>query len=240
MHEFQTFTYLDLQKTGSTFISKLLKEFSTEKEVWFRKHSPVGPRYDPGKFYFISVRAPLAQYLSLYSYGCGGNGGLFHRMRRAGFGYLYTSSLEGFREWLRFVLQPENGHYLERQYGRDKDTRELVGYQSYRYLKLAISNRRLLGTCKTQDDLRDIYRQHGIAKFAIRHEHFNADLEELVTKHLRDAIPNTEAALKFIGDGLRLRKSVRVDELEGGEPLTKQQLRKLQKREWLLHELFGY
>ena len=65
MHEFETFVYLDTQKTGSSFISYVLRRHSSEKEVLHSKHQPVGERYDPNKFYFISVRDPFDQYISL-------------------------------------------------------------------------------------------------------------------------------------------------------------------------------
>ena len=55
MHEFETFAYLDVQKTGSTFISVLSSPCS-EKEIRRSKHGQVGDRYDPKKFYFISAR----------------------------------------------------------------------------------------------------------------------------------------------------------------------------------------
>ena len=58
MQEFQSFVYLDLQKTGSTFIADLLQRHCKELQVRFSKHSRVGQGYDGNKFYFISVRNP--------------------------------------------------------------------------------------------------------------------------------------------------------------------------------------
>src|SRR4051794_30078537 len=241
MHEFETFAYLDLQKTGSTFISDLLKRYSTEKEVLFSKHSRVGQQYDSDKFYFISVRDPMSQYLSLYSYGCSGSGGLYKRIRNAGFEQLYNSSWSGFRRWLNFVLLPRNATFLDRAYGNEKSVHELLGYQSYRYIKLAMRGRfEKLSQCKSRDDIRKLYKKYAIVDFTIRMEHLEEDLRELVTTHLNHAISNMDDALRHISGGQRLRSSDRVDRFEEGKSLSERQTLRLQEREWLLHELFGY
>ena len=241
MHEFETFAYLDLQKTGSTFISNLLQRYSTEKELAFNKHSRVGQQYDPDKLYFISVRDPLSQYLSLYSYGCGGSGGLYKRIRNAGFEQLYNSSWSGFRRWLNFVLQPRNATFLDRAYGKDKNVHELLGYQSYRYIKLAMRGRfEKLAQCKSRDDIRKLYKKYGIVDFTIRMERLEEDLRELLTRYLRHAISDMNGALRHISEGDRLRTSDRVDRFEQGKALTDRQMKRLQEREWLMHELFGY
>ena len=117
MHEFETFMYLDVQKTGSTFISNLLAEFSSEEVQKYRKHGRVEVRYDPKKFYFITVRNPFDQYVSLYSHGCAGMGGLARRLRKRGRGDLYDSTWEGFRHWLKFILKPEISPLLDDEYG---------------------------------------------------------------------------------------------------------------------------
>lgn len=100
MHEFETFTFLDVQKTGSTFVSHFLSEFCTEEVMKYKKHKRVEDSYDPNKFYFITVRNPLDQYISLYSHGCAGMGGLARRLRKRGHGGLYDSTWDGFRRWL--------------------------------------------------------------------------------------------------------------------------------------------
>ena len=59
MIEFESFVYLDVPKTWSSFIASVLKKFCTKK--WIRKivHAGVGDNWNPAKRHFISVRAPL-------------------------------------------------------------------------------------------------------------------------------------------------------------------------------------
>src|ERR1051325_4742563 len=159
MHEFQTFVYLDVQKTGSTFISFLFQKYCAEKQVYFQKHGRVGDRHDPSKFYFISVRDPFDQYMSLYAHGCSGNGGLYNKMRRKGLDDLYDSSLFGFRKWLRFVLDPENARSLDAGFGEgERAPSTLVGFQTYRYLELSLADPiKTLASCSTRVHVRKAY-----------------------------------------------------------------------------------
>jgi len=69
MHEFPNFVYLDVEKTGSTFIMTLLDEFISAPVVRREHHMPMEADCDRSKRYFISVRDPLDAYISLYSYG---------------------------------------------------------------------------------------------------------------------------------------------------------------------------
>ncbi len=75
MHEFETFVYLDMQKTGSTFIVRLLRQFSGQQELCSKMHEPVGKFYDPSKFYFSSIRDPLnSTFLCIHSAAKAGAG----------------------------------------------------------------------------------------------------------------------------------------------------------------------
>jgi hypothetical protein len=241
MLEFETFAYLDVQKTGSTFISYFLQKFSKEKEVSYRQHRNAGDAYDPGKFYFISIRDPLDQYLSLYSFGCGGDGALRKKLRRRGLDDLYDSTWKGFRRWLRFALAPENADVFSAEYGEGKNLSDLIGFQTYRFLELAFSNPiEVLGSCHTRDDIREAYRQHNISKYTIRNETLNDNLGELLSRHLRNSITDLDEAREFLSAGHRLNTSDRFDKFQHDSSLPPKLEQSLHEREWLLHELFGY
>jgi hypothetical protein len=243
MHEFETFTFLDVQKTGSTFVSHFLTEFCTEEVLKYKKHKRVEERYDPNKFYFITVRNPLDQYISLYSHGCAGMGGLARRLRKRGHGDLYDSTWDGFRKWLRFVLKPGVSDMLDDEYGDDANAhvRELIGFQTYRYLELAMRTPlETLAECKTQDEVREAYKKTNIANFVIHHETFAQDLEELVTTKLRHAIRDIDGAIKHIREAPKLNTSDRIDAFETDPTLGNKLQEKLDEREWLLHEAFEY
>ena len=240
MLEFETFVYLDLQKTGSTFICHLLRTYSIEKEISFSRHDGVGSQFHPEKFHFISIRNPLDQYLSLYAYGCRGKGSLFARLQKRGQGHLYDSSWSAFERWLEFVLDSENAILLDGQYGRLSALPGLVGFQTYRFLELAILNpATCLNACRTEDDVRRIFASESLIKFVIRHERFDADMEELLRGPIRGAISDLEGALVFLASGRKMNAS-RGERIcpDNGSPSRIGRL--LQSREWLLQELFGY
>jgi sulfotransferase famil protein len=243
MHEFETFVYIDVQKTGSTFISELLERFCSEKEVRYRKHGRAQRKYDPSKFYFISVRDPLDQYLSLYSHGCGGNGGLFMRLTNLGRGDLYDSTWEGFRRWLKFVLREDNAELLDDNYGvhGNGDIRKLMGLQTYRFLEMALLDaKETLDACKTEDDVRKAYAEKKMASHLIRYETFRADLEHLITTKLRDSFKDLDGALQFVREGPKVNASERIDQFLDDPKIGPKNRKMLNQREWFMHEEFGY
>jgi hypothetical protein len=243
MHEFETFVFLDVQKTGSTFVSHFLTEFCTEEVMKYKKHKRVEERYDPKKFYFITARNPLDQYISLYSHGCAGMGGLARRLRKRGHGDLYDSTWDGFRQWLKFVLKPDVSHMLDDEYGDDANDhiRELIGFQTYRFLELALRTPlETLAECKTQDDVRTAYKETNIANYVVHHETFADDLIALITTKLKYAIRDLDGAIKHIREAPKLNTSDRIDAFEADPRLGRKIQSQLDEREWLLHELFGY
>lgn len=243
MHEFETFVYLDVQKTGSTFVSYLLTQCVTEKVLVFRKHLRVEGRYDPNKFYFITVRDPLDQYISLYSHGCKAAGGLSRRLRKRGHGNLYDSTWSGFRRWIKFVLREENAELLDDDYGSDDNAsmRELIGFQTYRFLELAMLDPvETLRKCKTKDDIRAAYKEKDIVDFTVRHEHFDEDMEQLLTTKLRYAMKDPDGAVKLLRETKRINESDRVDRFEEDPKLGHNVRLRINEREWLLRELFDY
>lgn len=243
MHEFESFAYLDVQKTGSMFISYLLDTYCTEKTLFFKKHTRVGDSYDPKKFYFVSARDPLDQYISLYSYGCSGKGGLARRVRRRGHEDLYDSTWAGFKRWLKFVLKPGAARTLDAEYGASGSgaLSSLIGFQTYRFLELAMLEPiETLSACTTKDEVRAAYKAKNIVDFTIRHAHFDADVEELLTTRLRNSISDLDAALKFLKEGQHLNVSDRIDLFESDATLGPKHEELLHEREWLLYELFDY
>lgn len=241
MHEFETFAYLDVQKTGSTFISYILTECSNEKLVRFDKHHAVDDTYDRNKFYFISVREPMDQYISLYSHGCSGGGGLSKRFRNKGHGDLYDSTWKGFRKWMKFILTPEGARLLDKQFGSDEQISQLIGFQTWRFLELAMRDPlETLQACKTRDDLRAAYKEKAIPRYSIRHENFVEDLVTLVTGDLRYAIRDPDEAVRLIREGDKVNASDRVDAFEPDPSMGAKIVDFVEDREWLLRELYGY
>jgi hypothetical protein len=243
MLEFETFVYLDVQKTGSTFVTRLLKQFCSEPEVLQHKHANVGDRYNPDKFHFITVRDPFDQYISLYSHGCGGKGGMVRRMRNQGKDHLYDSTWRGFRRWLQFVLDPGSASVLNADYCSERagDISKLIGFQTYRYLELAsVDAIEAFGSCKTRDDVREAYRTKNIVGFTVHHESFVEDLEELLTTKLRHVIKDLDGALRHVRETRKINASERIDTFELDPSISRKTEALFDEREWLLKELFGY
>jgi hypothetical protein len=243
MHEYETFAYLDVPKTGSSFISHLLSTYCREQQTFFKKHAPLEDRYDPEKFYFISVRDPLDQYISLYSSGCGGGGSLYRRLDRRGYGDFYNSSWKGFKRWLKFILAPENAQYLRSQTDAlySGALSEILGYQSYRFLELALqAPGESLSECRTREDVRNVYKSSNVVCDTVRHESFQADLKRLLTTQLSDSFSDLQGALAFVEEGEKVNASDRIDQLTDRPKLGRRGSELIEDREWFLGELFGY
>jgi hypothetical protein len=238
MYESKSFAYLDLQKTGTNFIVDFLDRFNGESGAERRKHKPLVGDAGRDRLFFISVRNPLDQYISLFSFGCDGKGSLFKKLSTRGRGNLYGRGEGAFERWLEFMLVPEYAALVDKKYANvgDGHLPSIIGFQSFRFLYLALQDPLVdLSECRTRDDVVQIYRTHSRVSVIVRHSHFISDLKDLVRLHLRDAISDTEAALKFLDEAPALNKSRRIDdglELRLSAPLY----RSLREREWLYYD----
>lgn len=240
MLEFESFVYLDMEKTGSTFIFRLLEKFSSERLLRRKRHAPMGADRDPNKFTFISVRNPLDCYLSLYSFGCAARGRLYGQLRRRDRIEFYDGTPKGFAQWLDFVLDPENAELMSNGYA-DVGIGEIMGLQTWRYLRLAVADADTrFASCGGLDAVRDIYRAHKLPTFTVRHETFEDDLFRLVEGPLRYAFPDPGRALDYVRNGEPLNPSMRVDAGDVRFRVPAALRRRLGEREWLLREIFGY
>jgi hypothetical protein len=242
MHEFQTFAYLPVQKTGTTFISRFLERFSNEELVRLESHQPMDANCDRTKFYFISVRHPLDAYISLYSYGTRKRGKMGRKLIKLGLRGLYDGTASGFNKWLSYVLQPENASVLDSHFAKSGGGRvaELIGLQSYRFLRLAMAGgEQLLMECNSKEDIRAVYTTNKLAQFTIRHETFTRDLCGLVRGPLSYAITDIEQAVNFIENTPPINSSRRVDR-DQEIALEDAVKREFAEREWFLREEFGY
>lgn len=243
MHEFKTFVYLDVEKTGSAFITQLLRRYCSEPEVRREHHQPMEAGCDRSKFYFISTRDPMESYLSLYSYGCDGKGKLLGQLGRRDKDKFYTGDATGFNDWLAFVLNGKNAHFLGDDYGEiaDGNIARKLGLMSYRYLRLAIPGPdALLKSVKRSPQIFQIHAANKLPNFAVRHESFCDDLCALVSGPLAHAIKDVPAALDHIKTALPVNASDRVDAYEPRFRIKDRLSERMREREWLLRDLYGY
>src|ERR1700761_4608499 len=108
MYEFPSFVYLDVEKTGTTFIFHVLGNFASEEAIQRDHHEPMPLDCDRSKFYFISVRDPLDSYISLYSFGCASRGKMRTRFDRRDLAHYYDGTTKSFNSWLNFTLKVKN------------------------------------------------------------------------------------------------------------------------------------
>jgi hypothetical protein len=243
MHEFESFVYLDIEKTGSAFISQMLRRFSAEKEIRRDHHEPMSLLYDPSKFYFISIRDPLDCYLSLYSFGCEFEGKLSQRLEKADLGKFYKGTTEAFNNWLNFVLRPRNADMLGEGYNKVGHGRlaELVGFQTYRYLRLALPTcARLLAECDSTDDIRRVHAERKLPQFFVRHENFVENLCALFSGPLKNSLKDVDAAVAHVRSARPSNASHRVDKAKPDFALRERLQSEIRRREWFLYETFDY
>lgn len=236
MIEYPSFAYMDVQKTGSTFVEKFLDKHADERLMRFERHQPLKGKPIEGKIYFISVRDPLDQYSSLYRFGCSGRGALHGALVARGLDSLYTGTADSFAAWLDLVLDPENAQLMDGHYGR---VARLVGFQGYRFLRLAISEPlQRLSACRTPAEVAEVYRTHRFVERILRTESLNDDLRALVEGPLRPAIRDLDAALAMLADERRINSSPPDDTLV--DALAPSAKRKVMEREWFHFEVLGY
>jgi hypothetical protein len=243
VHDFESFIYLDVPRTGSTFIKGILRRNCTTPQIGKPgAHTVLSQEYDASKFCFISVRDPLDLYLSLYSLGRSSKG-LFRSLQAAGFGDLYDGGWTGFRKWLKFVLTPRNAAYIGPEYARCGNGRvcELMGWASFQIARLAIpDHHRVLGRCRERDDIRAEFRSRKAYQFTIRYENLRTDLAELLKTRLRPYLKDLDKALEAVETRDAPNPSNRPIK-DPGEPVLESDLRRmLKEREWLMCEEFGY
>ena len=242
MYEFPSFVYLDVEKTGSTFIFQVLSDFASEQPIQRDHHAPMPADCDRSKFYFISVRDPLDSYISLYSFGCGSRGKIRTRFDRLDLSHFYDGTAEGFNDWLRFTLKMKNRKVVDGGYAdAGSNIPELMGPQSYRFLRLAVPGARgRIDACKTRDDVRALYFSEKLPSFFVRYENFVGDLSKLLCGPLCEWVTDVDAAIEFVKSAPPRNPSDRVDKNNADFTVRPKLLEKLRDREWLLFELFGY
>ncbi|MGD1943433.1 MAG: hypothetical protein ACFB0G_19225 [Leptolyngbyaceae cyanobacterium] len=103
--------FIELHKTGSSHIDKLLAQVLSGRKVG--KHNPATADLFNGNRSFIgSVRNPWEWYVSLWAYGCNRRGGIFKRVTRP------KGQIKTFN-WRKSPL--ESAYLLATDFSRDRD-----------------------------------------------------------------------------------------------------------------------
>lgn len=174
MHDFGKIVYLELQKTGSSFVCEFLKSACIHDERRHQKHMHVESDYRSDAIYFTSVRQPVMLYSSLYRFGLDKQGGIYKNLARANQLAVYAS----FHSFCELLLEPKNGPLLHPFY-RPEIASE-IGLASFRYLLLNLhSPLPKLDLCTQMKRPVSELMQDSIVSYVLKNESLNADLLRL-------------------------------------------------------------
>ena len=252
MLDFGKFCYLDVQKSGSTFVREFLTRHITLPPGYTLKHAPLSmqhPQPPKDKLFIISVREPLDTYLSLYHFGGSDAGGVREVLREslseAEITALYDGSREGFYRWLDFMLTPT----ASALFGRLPELQP-CGLLTWRFLRLALHcGEEQLAGCRDAAAISAVWRQNKLHGPVLRNETLNQDLAELVQGALAPWVKDVAAALAELAElddhgGKRVNASdyqgwQRRDSASRTE-LPDELRAKLAQQEWFFAAELGY
>lgn len=234
MDDFGFAVYMDVQKTGSTYISQVLRDVLNRRQ--FRKqetHGRVRKRRE-GVVYFASVRHPLDAYHSLFRYGCDRFGTLAGQLRKAGHGALYQPTAEGFARWLDFVLDEANAEILGEGYPKVRT--DLIGFQTFRFLVLSLAAPMTrLPQVQSLAELDALYDREAITSFVVRNENMGEDLMSLFREHLAGHV-DLDRAAEVLASAPRINASKTRSLADRLDPSVLAKLRR--KEDFLLRRFY--
>lgn len=228
--------YLDVQKTGSSYVREFLKACCTLPLKRHDHHGRIRNDYQPEAYHFISVRHPLSLYVSLFRYGLNGKGELRHRLARMGHAGLYQSDEAAFERWMAFMLDVENAPLLGEGF---KDTASLgIGFQTFRFLALSfVQPLKRLQTVSDYSGVVNLYEKNNIADKVIRNEALTEGLRELALHQFPQYFDLTKTNA-FLGGGGRRNASLnRPGDGPGLSPALRKEFE--QKERFLLDRFYS-
>ncbi len=191
--------YLELQKSASTLIGSILMNLFDAKKI-LPTHGLL-PDDCRSKFVVGSVRNPWAYYVSLWSFGCEGNGGmrrrstqrelkaaarrlpsvgpLLHEIRKPAPAwravYAEPHTPEQFRRWLAQVHDPDRTAEFEPSIGSSR-FRHVAGFATYRYCRLYADDFEGILAAPTTARIERTLEASYLPQAMIRTEHVGDDL----------------------------------------------------------------
>jgi|688.fasta_scaffold00938_35 hypothetical protein len=212
MLETDTIIFLQMQKTGSTHAAKVLAEYLgvPPKYPEVGKHQPATQeQIESGKPILSAIRNPWDWYVSLWTFGVAGKGGLHSRLTAShrkseherlasshespaisahAWSALYQDKtcVTSFRRWLQCILDPRNAMQLGEGYAASGLAKP-CGFMTYRYLRLCcgVGQQRASGVrsedLRTPRQLLDYDNKHCYVSRFLRQEKLNQDLHEIIS-----------------------------------------------------------
>jgi hypothetical protein len=209
MEDFGKLIYLDVQKTGSTYVHQFLMENLNLPLVERRQHMPCISRPPDGTVAFITCRHPMQQYLSLFKFGCEGKGALRSRLR-AYAAELYEPTTRGFERWLRVMLDESLAPLLGENY-QCVDA-GVIGFQTFRFLLLSFADpEKQLSGLRQYADVQLMYNAHRVHQHVMRNEYLNQELAQAVDGFLAPFIKDGPTAKSFLATARKVNATREFD-----------------------------
>jgi len=204
--------YLELEKTGSTHVIRMLRKFEDGGIIQGKHNRMSKALQDSDRAVMGSIRNPWDWYVSQWGFGCESQGGLFLRqtgMGLSGYGmrehprfalrsivhqpwkpikewqYVYEDikDPERFRLWLSMMFDPARKQDIGNGYGHS-NLSTFAGYFTYSYLYLYSRNIAGLygSSMRHEGDVCVFDQQQHMLDYTIRNECLDADLIQAVKK----------------------------------------------------------
>lgn len=176
--------YLDVPKTGSTFVRSALQRFARPgvEVVVGRKHRPpTGTDLRGVADIAVTVRRPENYYPSLFRAGLEGRGGMRSLLQAHGGADLYHPDEQAFHRWCERLLAPEVQRTLRASLGLH-DLRQPLGPLSLRVVALARATWPGLVRRGRVESMSAV-RQSGGRFHVLRTEHLESDLAAMMSAH---------------------------------------------------------
>lgn len=148
MIEYEKFIYLDMYKTGSTYVVQMLNKLMEGKPVRSFRHAPLTKgrpfNWKQGKYAFATVRNPWDWYVSMWAYSIEQPNVLFFRDVRKVLGAEGATALfnpdnpkESFARWLKAINDPEflKKVMTDHPYSKTPLNR-FLGFYSFRFIRI--------------------------------------------------------------------------------------------------------
>ena len=240
MLEYPGFCYLDVEKTGSTFIRKFLYRNAAGQPMDEVKHRRVKRWRRGGIFHFTSARDPLDQYRSLYVFGCEGKGALMaHQIaENTELAATYTGDRHGFHAWLDLLLSDRRRAFFT------PPMRALyspaLGFMSTRFLRLNLmQGMTLLPLARSRVAVELLWATRRLPGAVVHQERLRDDMAALVRGPLAPFLRDVEAAVADLEGSAR--ENVTSDAARDlADNLPDPLVRRLHALEWFHYRHLGY
>jgi hypothetical protein len=255
MIEYEKFIYLDMYKTGSTYIDSLLKKLVEGQPVRRTRHAPITKGrpffWKQGKYAFATVRNPWDWYVSMWAYSIKQPNVLFFRDVRKVLGPEGSKKLfdaenpkESFATWLRALADPKflNSVMIGHPYSKTS-LNKFLGFYSYRFMRVTTPHPALaMGWWNIRNMDQAIAHQKRWALYdkVFKSETLTEDFSAFVLEN-REKLGFKKNAKRILEKNAPVQKNTSNRTLSTYRDYYTDELRELvATRDRLVIELFGY